>query len=164
MCDQIALLLSQLDLPHESCSRRGCRFYCNYKLIPLWRAVIAILDEKDSWNDKQNLEEIDLWSPIQNLLLVRTGDESNLGTPISFSDMEKHSLPLSHNDLEAKAEGIEVIRVTLPVAVRFIAELEERENAAFPELRNNALKGDLCPNIEFGDTALNVDTWVEKIM
>jgi len=84
--------------------------------------------------------------------------------PISFSDIEKHSLPLSQNDLEAKAEGIDVIRVTLPVAVRFIAELEERENAAFPELRNNAVEMDLCPNTEFGDAALNVDTWIEKIM
>jgi hypothetical protein len=164
MCDQVALLLSKLDRPHESCSWTNCRFYCNYKLIPLCRAIIAILDEKDSWNDRQNLEEIDLWSPTQSLLLVRTSDESNLSTPISFSDIEKHSLALSQNDLEAKAEGIDVIRVTLPVAVRFIVELEERENAAFPELRNNAVEMDLCPNMEFGDPALNVDTWVEKIM
>jgi hypothetical protein len=42
--------------------------------------------------------------------------------------------------------------------VRFIAELEERENAAFPELGNNAVEMDLCPNIESGDPALNVDT------
>jgi hypothetical protein len=164
MCDQVALLLSKLDWPHESCSWRNCHFYCNYKLIPLCRAIIAILDEKDSWNHRQDLEEIDLWSPTQSLLLVQTRDESNLSTPISFSDIEKHSLPLSQNDLEAKAEGIDVIRVTLPVAVRFIAELEERENAASPELRNDAVEMDRCLNIEFGDPALNVDTWVEKIM
>jgi hypothetical protein len=150
MCDQVALLLSKLDRPHESCSRRNCRFYCNYKLIPLCRAIIAIPDEKASWDGRQSIEEIDLWSPTQSLLLVRTSDESNLSTPISFSDVEKHSLPLSQNDLEAKAEGIDVIRVTLPVAVRFIAELEERENAAFPELRNNAVEMDLCPDINLG--------------
>jgi hypothetical protein len=154
MCDQVALLLSKIDRPHESCSWRNCRFYCSHKLIPLCRAIIAVLDEKDSWNDRENLEEIDPWSPTQSLVLVRNSDGSNLSTPISFSGIEKRSLPLSQNDLEAKAEGIDVIRVTLSVAVRFIAELEERENAAFLELGNNELVGILTFGLVRATSAL----------
>lgn len=110
-------------------------------------------------------EEIDngpdypqIWAEGQTVLLVRTGEERELSSPISFDDIRASSLPLDRDD----AQGLDVIRVPLPVAVSFITSLEKREDLASP--RERPVDEWLCPNAEYGDDSLHVDTWVARIM
>jgi len=66
----------------------------------------------------------------QSILLVRTGHENRLSAPINFAPLKDGALPLARSE---DMGSIDVIRVPLPVGVRFVANLLPREEAAFPE-------------------------------
>jgi hypothetical protein len=72
------------------------------------------------------------FAPLQNVLLVRTGDEADLSASIDFSVLAKHALPRERPDIPFMSESA-VIRVPLPVAVEYMCDLQRREEDARPE-------------------------------
>lgn len=67
----------------------------------------------------------------QSVLLIRTGNESNLSAPISFDALKDQVLPLERSeDIQAS----DLIRVPLKIGVRFVANLLVHEEAALPAL------------------------------
>lgn len=73
------------------------------------------------------------------VLLVRTGDDQHLSSPISFEPLLKtaQALNVNRTDIGDGFEG-DVVRVKVDVAVRFILSLVRREEAAFPHLQKAA--------------------------
>ncbi|KAF2865725.1 hypothetical protein BDV95DRAFT_612308 [Massariosphaeria phaeospora] len=121
----------------EDCSAR------NYKLLPLCRALLVVLDQhlpEPLAADFRTAEDptiysLDKLSHHQTLVLVRTGDEHLLSAPVDFSPLAHLTLPLSRPD----ASGISAVRVSIATAVPFLARLQRREEAAFPHLYANAV-------------------------
>jgi hypothetical protein len=68
----------------------------------------------------------------QTILLIQTGNEDRLSTPISFDSLKHEALPLARND---DMGATDIIRVPLQVDIRFVANLLCREDVAFPEIK-----------------------------
>lgn len=104
------------------------------KALPLQRAIIMLIDELDEvteeYEDGISLEE---YSRNQNVLLLRTGDESRLSAPISFEELRPLPIPVGRDDITR--DEIDAVRVCLADAVRFMTRLQAREDAAFPGTR-----------------------------
>ena len=90
----------------------------NYKLLPLYRAIIVVLDELATSNVTKPHQPIVLDEQVQRqtVLMILTGDETGLSAPISFESVSSQSLPLLKAEI---ADDVEVIRVSLRTAVRF---------------------------------------------
>ena len=139
-----------------------------YKLLPVCRAIIVILDELVPVHFHDCKIYLDLEVRRQNIVMVRTGKETSLSEPISFDDILDQALPLSRPDLETRND-IDAIRVPLATAVQFIVNLQRREEAAFPDSApSTAVDRSLCPSTHphESDSAriTNVDDWVDRIM
>ncbi len=97
--------------------------------------------------------------------MVRTGDESHLSAPITFEQIKAQTLPLRRDDWIL--EGIEVVRVSLTTAVNLIANLQQKEEAAFPSKKNgHVIDRSLCPadwRGDYADLAVSADVWAENI-
>ena len=90
-----------------------------------------ILDRLESTKrDSDGLISLSNFAHRQTVLFVRTRVEEGLSALISFSSLRPKSLPIERPD--ATNEGMDVIRVSLATAVRFIVDLEKREDSANP--------------------------------
>ena len=142
LCDESALLLERIDrgeskefLPNGGSPWRQCQ---SYNLKPTYRATIIIMDRYVNPGQERdftmflNLEEP---SKNQTVLLVRTGDESHLSAPINFEALRANGLclPLARTDVPA-ASG-DVVRVSLANTVKFVANLQQREDTTSPQPR-----------------------------
>ncbi|KAI9849466.1 MAG: hypothetical protein M1837_004086 [Sclerophora amabilis] len=141
-----------------------------YKLLPLYQALIVILDELAEVieMDTDGSVSLDEMSQRQSVLMVLTGEESYLSAPISFESIRGESLPLAKSDLDTE-ENTCAVRVSLATAVRFIADLERREEAAFPNMRDLSLiDKHICPSIDdarhAGVSILSADAYAEGLM
>ena len=109
-----------------------------YKILPLCRAIMVILDQETSNNEKEDITR-PVYTSRQNVLLVRTGCEEGLSTPIQLTKLAKHALPRGRSDIPflsavgKDAREVVAIRVPLRVAVSFLWELQQREQRADPE-------------------------------
>ncbi|KPM46378.1 hypothetical protein AK830_g9 [Neonectria ditissima] len=92
------------------------------------------------------------------VLLVKTGDETHLHSPISFLPLFDAGLALDVNRGDYHSKGEEtVVRVTLGVAVRFVWELLCKEEEALVEI------GQLAEGLrQEQDTFCNA--WVENVI
>jgi hypothetical protein len=141
-----------------------------HKLLPLCRAIFLILDELAEYDDIEEDEDgrisLDEYSQVQSVLMVRAGDESHLSAPITFEHIRKQEFQLKRDGCDL--EGVEVIRVSLAVAVEFITTLQQREDAATPsEMNNHSIDRSICPSDAQGhyvDLALSAEVWAEKIL
>ena len=61
--------------------------------------------------------------------LVLTGIHDGLSSPISFDAIKSESLPLARDDI-CTIDSTNIVRVSLKVAVLFIAELQQKEEEA----------------------------------
>lgn len=75
--------------------------------------------------------ELDEQVQRQHVLMVLSGDENDLSAPISFDAIRSQSLPLGK---AGTPDDVDIIRVPLRTAVRFIADLQRKEEEAFPDL------------------------------
>lgn len=65
----------------------------------------------------------------------------------------------------AGEEEANIVRVSLATAVRFIADLQTREEAAFATSENSSVDTSLCPVISgLGLLAVTPEMWTDKIM
>ena len=107
-----------------------------FKLQSLCEALITVFDEFLFHNYRGVAKHVDGFRHFddvaqkESILLVRTGNENGLSAPISFESLKDQALPLARSE---DMGNIDIIRVTLQVGVRFVANLLLREQAAFPE-------------------------------
>ncbi|KAL9623634.1 MAG: hypothetical protein Q9160_002090 [Pyrenula sp. 1 TL-2023] len=95
-----------------------------YSLLPLYRAVIIIIDrlETNVGRDDDGLIDLGKVASNQTVLVARTGDEDGLSTPICLSKLG--AKPFRLERFGGGSQGLETVRVLLAAAVRFIADLE----------------------------------------
>ncbi len=150
LCNQAASLLIKIDCdkPEGMPIDSGLLHWPNsqhYKLLPRCRAIIIIIDQLnlDTGSDSNSVI-LHEQSQRQSVLMVRTGDESHLSAPISFESIKADCLPLASTNFSGS--DIDLVRVSLATTVQFIANLQRREEAAFPNSRDlSAIEGYLCP-------------------
>ena len=112
-----------------------------YSILPLYRAIVVMLDHSGSFREEGFAPDPDgyfnarKYAQIQDVLIARTGVEEGLSTPISFDSLRSSRLPLQRYD-DVTVPNVDVVRVTLAMAVEFIAGLEAREELAFPKSKN----------------------------
>jgi hypothetical protein len=115
----------------------------HYKILPLCRAIIVVVDQSVPQHEMDRItsttgerithpSSVPAFAPLQNVLLVRTGDEADLSASIDFSVLAKHALPRERPDIPFMSESA-VIRVPLPVAVEYMCDLQRREEDTIPE-------------------------------
>lgn len=122
----------------------------HYKLLPLCRAILIVLDEIPPNPGARISLEREVQR--QNVLIIRTGDEDSLSAPINFDTIRSQSLPLARSDTDAE-DCESIIRVSLRTAVQFILDLQRREELAFPKL-----------SCSVSDMSANADEHVTGIM
>ena len=137
-----------------------------FKLLPVCRAIIVVLDKLVLDPDEQGPVYLDLELQRQNVLMVRTGNETGLSKPISFESVRDLALPLARPDIETHSD-IDAIRVPLATAVKFIVNLQRREEIAFPESApSTAVDRGLYPLSDtaepYQDRTTDVDIWVDR--
>ena len=137
-----------------------------YKLLPVCRSIIVVFDELVPVRER--LVYLDHEVQRQNVVMIRTGNETGLSEPISFESIRQLALPLARPDVETCTD-IDAIRVPLATAIQFIVNLQRREEAAFPESApSTAVDQSICPLIHRTEcrpaTITNVDDWVDRIM
>ncbi|KAL9577567.1 MAG: hypothetical protein Q9212_006286, partial [Teloschistes hypoglaucus] len=102
-------------------------------------ALVVIFDSrwvppKDQSFEPDGLVSLHKFAQNQTVLMARTGVEASLSAPITFADLEVQSLPEGKGLVDEPDN--DVIRVSLATAVRFIFDLEQRENLARPKIHD----------------------------
>ncbi|KAE8441225.1 hypothetical protein EG329_005625 [Mollisiaceae sp. DMI_Dod_QoI] len=104
----------------------------HYSVLPLYHALVVIIDRLDSFYHEECRRESDGLISLrkiaqhQTVLIARTGVEEGLHESISFESLKSHSLPLDRFDIVTKS--IDFVRVSLATAVQFITDLEKAED------------------------------------
>ena len=103
----------------------------NYGIPPTYPAVILVFDREvfesgvvADAKDDDGLINLRKLAQEMTVLVIRT--QASDGVDVPLDDLESHSLPLERPD----AEGIDVRRVPLSVAVDFVMKLEERNGGS----------------------------------
>ncbi|KAL9025753.1 MAG: hypothetical protein Q9180_007596, partial [Flavoplaca navasiana] len=99
----------------------------------LSRAIIVIYDEfitPDFVREPHFRIFLDKELRRQQVVLVLTGDDHELSAPISFDSIRSESLPIPQETSSTVGKPYDMIRVPLIVAIQFILDLQQRENAA----------------------------------
>ena len=135
----------------------------NYKMLPLYRAIIIVLDQFGPFGITKPPQPISLDEEVQRqtVLMILTGEETGLSAPTNFESIRSQSLPL----LRSEVADHNIIRVSLRTAIRFIADVQRREEQAFPYLGPSATDRSISPrtdNISFG--LISASEWVDEIM
>ena len=101
------------------------------RVLSLCRALIQVAHQLGTslQRDSEGFFTIEQKSPRQNVLIVRTWVEDRLSKPLSFESMVIHTLPLAGDDIPEADDGVFAMRISLPVTVKFIADLEHEEEA-----------------------------------
>lgn len=119
-----------------------------YLMRPLFRALYMVVDNQTipdvisrpvrreneeylAWRQRRSVHEMSQYS----VLLVRTGDEEALSSPISLSSLLDSGLALDVNRPDYH-DGVEpmAVRVKLDTAIQFIGDILERERKASKEV------------------------------
>jgi hypothetical protein len=136
------------DIADETFARSG---WTGSTILPICRAVMIVLDQEVPKHHRDEISRrtgeritrpvcLEAFSPLQNLLLARTGNEEALSAPLDFTSLAEHALPLARDDIPfgPSVDGLPAeataLRVPLPVAVAFLHKLQRHEETIRPEL------------------------------
>ena len=140
----------------------------HFKNFPLCRALIILIDRFEPKGKRTNFHErvsIPRKAHVQTVLLLRTGDLSGLSAPIDFEPLRSKCVPLDFQDCTVNSSDI--IRVDVATAVNFITELLLREEAAFPNAKDNTQDESLChlsPSFDKDRVSFTADEYCNRIM
>ena len=141
LCEQATNLLDN-DRYRKADDARGDGLLdpADYKMLPLYRAIVVVIDQlaEDEPLPPEGVVLLDKQVQRENVLMVLTGDDGGLSAPITFDSIRSQALPIARMDV---ADDAEAIRVSLRTAVRFISDLQQKEEAAFPELGQRRIDG-----------------------
>ena len=131
MCDRAfsrmeSIRSGEVDSIH--CNKRDWR---RFNLLPLCRAIIVLYDEFiiPSGREPDGTLSLDKDAERQTAVMLLTGQNSGLSSPIDFEAIRSSSLPIARDDVDA-IDSSNVIRVSLKTAVQFITKLQQREETA----------------------------------
>lgn len=106
--------------------------------------------------DERNLQRE---LPQYNVLLIKTGDDRHLSSPICFESLVESGMTLAVNrlDVGGNMEGEDVVRVKIDVAMKFILDLMRREEEALPSV------GQAAKTLR-GEHEKACERWVGRVM
>jgi hypothetical protein len=106
----------------------------SFRVPPLFRAIIVILEHRDQSlcpGLTRKSTTLDYLLLNRSILLVRTGEESELSAPISFESLEPITATTTRPcPISSKASNFNSIRVSQGAVAKFMLDLQHRENAA----------------------------------
>jgi len=132
LCVQASSLINQVEGRADNVIERQPSSSQHYSVLPLYHALVVIIDRLDSFYHEECRRESDGLISLrkiaqhQTVLIARTGVEEGLHESISFESLKSHSLPLDRFDVVTKS--IDIVRVSLATAVQFITDLEKAED------------------------------------
>ncbi|KAF2014995.1 hypothetical protein BU24DRAFT_226278 [Aaosphaeria arxii CBS 175.79] len=99
--------------------------YENYEILPSYPAVILIFDRTPNGNEPDEDGYYNLRKNAERVtvLVMKTG--ASMVDDVTLEDLDNYALPLERSD----ANGIDIRRVPLSIAVDFIVTLENRMRA-----------------------------------
>lgn len=166
ICDWIETLLSLVKQGgYDQADMESCRLDTHYhQLFPSCRAIVMVYDVCNSDWAKNSEGYILLHEVIcqQTVLMVRTGDERGLSEPINFDTIRGESLPMERSDF-ANHDRIETVRVSMLTAVRLIADLQRKEEAAFPILNTREYGIKAATALAGRDLKLAAEVGIENV-
>ncbi|MCJ1350024.1 MAG: hypothetical protein MMC33_000005 [Icmadophila ericetorum] len=111
------------------------------------------------------LSRLDEAALTEEVLLIRTGEESGLGAPIDFRSIKYHCLELGSWQHKMKEGYIEVVPVKR-VAVKFTLDLAKGEDKLFLGPRPYPPDKSICPPSSFNRKSVPLDggTYADRIM
>ncbi|KAL8844640.1 MAG: hypothetical protein Q9176_001152 [Flavoplaca citrina] len=134
LADQVATVLTRMRQESENgAGQFPDQLLPHYHLLQLSRAIIVIYDEfitPDFVEEPRFRIFLDKEARRQQVLLVLTGDDHELSAPIIFDSILSESLPIAQETSSTVGKPYDMIRVPLIVAIQFILDLQQRENAA----------------------------------
>lgn len=146
-----------------------------YSLLPLYHAIVVIIDRLDrhgpvqTWErDPDGFISLRKLAQHQTVLIARTGADEGLSAPISLESLKSQSLPLDRSDVIT--QDVDVLRVSLAVAVQFIVSLALREELAIPKSKDELpLDTSLSPYPPKGfegnrQVCHSPEAWVDAVM
>lgn len=137
----------------------------DYKLIPLYRAVILMLDDYGPEAVKSPEGNLSMSQEAQRrtVLMIITGDDDGLSSPLTFDTIRSKSLPINRWDLN-NFNTANAIRVPINIAVQFLADVQESELRAFPYLQCHTTDKEIRPrsqNASFG--RISAEDWADEM-
>ncbi|KAG0648680.1 hypothetical protein D0Z07_4605 [Hyphodiscus hymeniophilus] len=132
LCFQASSLINQVEGRADNLIERQPSSSQHYSVLPLYHALVVIIDRLDSFDHEECRRESDGLVSLrkiaqhQTVLIARTGVEEGLHESISFESLKSHSLPSDRFDVVTKSN--DVVRVSLATAVQFITDLEKAED------------------------------------
>ena len=106
----------------------------DFSIHPLYPALVLICDRDELSHRCSDYQRPDGYVRLrdfmhfQSVIIARTELDQKLSQPISFERLQGKALPLGRADFDGRA-NVDVIRVSLPDAIRFVVDLEKREDA-----------------------------------
>ena len=145
----------------------------DYRIHPLYKALILMVDRNELRGHMSEFRRPDRYlrlqdiAHFQSIIITRTGAEDQLSAPISFESLRSKALPLGRIDFDGEP-NVDVIRVALPDAVRFVIGLEKREDFAvegemtMPNIDRSL--SETCKEVfpEDGGFCDSKDTWADE--
>jgi hypothetical protein len=122
LCVQASSLINQVEGRADNVIERQPSSSQHYSVLPLYHALVVIIDRLDSFYHEECRRETDGLISLrkiaqhQTVLIARTGVEEGLHESISFESLKSHSLPLDRFDVVTKS--IDIVRVSLATAVQ----------------------------------------------
>ncbi len=173
LCNRASRLIDEAKGEAENTIKRFPLASQHHRLSLLYHAIVVLLDRLDRPDKGQELESdglvsLRLVAQRQTVLLARTGAEEGLTAPISFTSLRSQSYPLERSDVATNS--VDVIRVSLAAAVKFIADLETRENLASAETKDHHHRDTyLDPHPpegyeDKGQVCRDPETWTEAVI
>lgn len=173
LCTRASRLIDQAGGRADDIIEQNPSMDQHYGLFSLYHAIVVMIDcflpRPDDELESDGFVSLRKVAQYQTVSIARTGLEEGLSAPISFESLQAQSLPLGRPD--AASQGLEIIRVSLASAVRFIVDLEMRENDEYLKSRCESTLDkslDICgtPRGYKDDRQVchNSDTWVEAVM
>ena len=142
---------------------------CNphyFHLLPLCRAMIVLQDEYVRPPPRKIGENLSLDAQMQRqtAVLILTGNDSELSSPINFEALKHCALPLARDDFIFDHEA-PMIRVPLKAAVEFIAEMQKREDLATSLTMQDSMTMFSLPKSDGYFTGIsNAEEYVDNIL
>ncbi|KAI0377175.1 hypothetical protein F5Y04DRAFT_285120 [Hypomontagnella monticulosa] len=114
--------------------------------VPFETQGLGQLEQRRDWRTSQC-----------SVLLLRTGDEAHLSSPISFQTLYDSGKALPVNRPDCEDEGMNVVRVKIDTALEFLFDLIRREREMIPSVG-------LVADMEDRQHSEVCEKWIDSVM
>ncbi|KAI6083854.1 hypothetical protein F4821DRAFT_271557 [Hypoxylon rubiginosum] len=170
LCDAVSVGLDQQGLPKQRRPTLRSRLQPNNPKPPQPtnmktyrerepKICCPVLVPSELYEDQQSyMEKVrELIISQYSVLLVKTGDDAHLSSPISFKSLYDSGEAIPVNRLDYNEEGINAVRVKIDTALEFVLDLIRREQDTIPSVG-------LAAETEDGQHLEACEKWVDGVM